>query len=111
VAFSADSRTVITASEVLPLGKARGEVRMWDAATGKPRGAPLRVDHSAREVAIGARGKTKVLVSAGVYHLLREMWSPEQKEMMKLPSLRDHKYISTGKITLWELVSPGSATP
>lgn len=65
VAFSADGRTVITAGQVLPHGQDKGEVRLWDAATGRPRGTPLRVDHNISTLAVGARGKREILAAAG----------------------------------------------
>jgi RNA polymerase sigma factor (sigma-70 family) len=90
VAFSADGRTVTTAGTVLPIGQDKGEVRLWDAATGRPRGTPLRVDHNSCAVAVGARGKMKVLAAAGCHG-----------SGINLAS----------EITLWELDPPGSTAP
>jgi RNA polymerase sigma factor (sigma-70 family) len=111
VAFCADSQTVTTAGEVFPHGRARGEVRLWDAATGKPRGTPLRVDHNAYAVAIGARGKKKILASAGECHLTKDMLSPEEQKILTLPGYQNYKYLTKGRITLWELDPPGGADP
>jgi WD40 repeat protein len=111
VAFRADGQTVTTAGEALPLGKARGEVRLWDATTGEPRGMPLRVDHTAYAVAISARGEKKVLASAGECHLTKELLSPEQRKLPTSPGYRDGQPIIWGKITLWELDPPGGASP
>jgi RNA polymerase sigma factor (sigma-70 family) len=90
VAFSPDGRTVLTAGQVLPRGQDKGEVWLWDAATGRPLGAPLRVDHTISELAVGARGKREVLAAAGT-----------RGTGIKLVS----------EITLWELNPPRSTAP
>jgi WD40 repeat protein len=87
VAFSTDGRTVTTAGTVLPVGQDKGEVQLWDAATGRPRGTPLRVDHNTCAVTAGARGKMKVLAAAGCHGSGLDLAS---------------------EITLWELDPPGS---
>jgi WD40 repeat protein len=62
VAFSPDGRTVLTGSAV-PLRAAfrsRGEARLWDAATGKPLGAPLRQNARISALGFSPDGKTVV---------------------------------------------------
>jgi len=105
VAFSADSRTVTTTGEVLPRGQVRGEVRLWDAASGKPRCTPMRVDHDAHSVAIGVCGKKKILASAGEG---RRPWEEKDRKWRGHPP---GEPIMTGKITLWELDPPGDKAP
>jgi WD40 repeat protein len=61
LAYSPDGRTLVTAANVPPPGtenweRATGEVRLWDAATGRPSGAPLPLTHRADALAFGARG-------------------------------------------------------
>jgi eukaryotic-like serine/threonine-protein kinase len=51
VAFSPDGQTVATASK-------DGTARLWDAGTGKPRGAPLPHAHPVWAVAFSPNGKT-----------------------------------------------------
>jgi RNA polymerase sigma factor (sigma-70 family) len=67
VAFSPDG-TLATVSDVPSRDRrqrpdATGEVRLWDAATGRPRGAPLIFPHDASSVAFGACGK--ILAAGG----------------------------------------------
>jgi RNA polymerase sigma factor (sigma-70 family) len=59
VAFSPDGRTLATASDgaFAKPKQGRGEVRLWDTATGKPVGIPLTFDHMTLSLAFGARGK------------------------------------------------------
>jgi RNA polymerase sigma factor (sigma-70 family) len=62
IAFSADGKTLATASTLSATTAPNtfvwtftGEVRLWDPATGRLRGAPLICQHDARSVAFGAR--------------------------------------------------------
>jgi RNA polymerase sigma factor (sigma-70 family) len=61
VAFTMDGKTLATAGNV-PSPEPRkpydatGEVRLWDAATGQQRGAPLTFPHYASCLALSARG-------------------------------------------------------
>jgi uncharacterized coiled-coil protein SlyX len=57
VAFSPDGRTVLT-------GSSDQTARLWDAATGKPIGEPLRHDGSVSAVAFSPDGRT-VLTGSG----------------------------------------------
>jgi WD40 repeat protein len=66
VAFSPDGKLLATTGIVVGAGSLRhGEARLWDAATGRPFGAPLACDHQAASVAFGARGPALILVVAG----------------------------------------------
>jgi RNA polymerase sigma factor (sigma-70 family) len=61
LAFSADGKLLATAADIYrpdgpPVGPNVGEVRLWDAGTGEPRGEPLICSHHARSVALGGRG-------------------------------------------------------
>jgi WD40 repeat protein len=94
IAFSADGKTLATASTrsgtTAPntfVWTFTGEVRLWDPATGRPRGAPLTCDHDARSVAFGARDT--ILAVGG-----RGGGGPKDK---------------SDEITLWKL-SPRSGT-
>jgi WD40 repeat protein len=85
LAYSHDGKTIATAASVLPpgiknWGLATGEVQLWDAATGRPRGGPLTCRHQAERLAFGARGK--LLAAAG------------------------RRGEANGEVTLWEL-APG----
>jgi RNA polymerase sigma factor (sigma-70 family) len=62
VAFSPDGQLLATAADIYrpagpPVGTDVGEVRLWDPATGEPRGTPLTCSHHARTVAVGGRGR------------------------------------------------------
>jgi RNA polymerase sigma factor (sigma-70 family) len=85
VAFSPDGRILATASTV-PAGgtgeDATGEVRLWDAGTFKPVGAPLTCPHRNFSLAFGAGGK--ILVAAGP------------------------RATGSGEITLWNLRTRGA---
>jgi WD40 repeat protein len=80
VTFSADGRTLASGARMIdravPKGEL-GEVRLWDAVSGRARGTPLTVGYPVSTVALSARGA--ILAAAGD--------GPGQ-----------------GEITLWDLV-------
>jgi WD40 repeat protein len=80
VAFSADGRTLASGARMIDPGVPKGvlgEVRLWDAVSGRARGTPLSVGYPVSTVALSARGG--ILAAAGD--------GPGQ-----------------GEITLWDLV-------
>jgi RNA polymerase sigma factor (sigma-70 family) len=83
VRFSRDGKILAIAGHVYsadPRQAPTGEVRMWDAATGRPLGVPLTCRHSCTSMAFGPGGK--ILAVGG--------------------SIKQGKGIA-GEITLWEL--------
>jgi RNA polymerase sigma factor (sigma-70 family) len=95
VAFSPDG-TLATAGNVPSRDPqksydATGEVRLWNAATGQPRGAPLTFLHYGSSVAFGAHGKN--LAAGGT--------RGSQGQFGGGP----------GEITLWDLAPRGGTSP
>jgi Tol biopolymer transport system component len=91
VAFSPDGKTLATAGDVSnadPDQGPTGEVRLWDADTGRPLGDPLPCRHSCAAMAFGPGGKV-LAVGGGV---------------------RRGKGFS-GEITLWELATDRGTMP
>jgi WD40 repeat protein len=58
VAFAPDGQTILTGGGRVMAGTLRGEVRLWNAATGQPRGAPLETLAPVRSVAFSPDGRT-----------------------------------------------------
>jgi RNA polymerase sigma factor (sigma-70 family) len=95
LAFSPDG-TLATATNVPPRDPGKpddvtGEVRLWDAATGRPRGSPLTCPHTIASMAFGAGGR--LLAVAG-----------------QAPRRPGETY-GRGEITLWDLVPRRGTAP
>jgi WD40 repeat protein len=68
LAFSPDGRTLLTGSKVFTgdVSKWKGEVRLWDTATGQPRGRPVGHEAEVRAVTFSPDGRTVLIVSHGI---------------------------------------------
>jgi WD40 repeat protein len=67
VAFAPDGKLLATGCGLnkftIPPGIIKGEGRLWDAATGKPRGAPLATDSAVHHLAFSPDGRTLLTAS------------------------------------------------
>jgi RNA polymerase sigma factor (sigma-70 family) len=91
VLFSPDGHTLATAGDAPPAGAGQaptGEVRLWDAGTGRPLGDPLACRHNCAAIAFGAGGRV-LAVGGGVPR--GKGWS--------------------GEVTLWELGADRGTAP
>jgi WD40 repeat protein/tRNA A-37 threonylcarbamoyl transferase component Bud32 len=79
VAYSPDGRTVATGSE-------DNTARLWDPATGQPRGEPLPHTHEVRRVAFRPDGRVVVTVAGD--HAAR-LWDPATGRSLGQPMVHD----------------------
>ncbi len=81
VAFSPDGKTVLT-------GSGQDAARLWDAATGKPLGTPLRHQDAVTSVAFSPDGKT---VLTGSWDNMARLWDGDPAAAPSIRALFPHQ--------------------